>query len=160
METRLRETRTETDAARRCVFGRAPRAYVGSRRELDGVRAMVVAADATDRESLRIALRLRGARVATAASARDAVTILEEATPDVIVCSVPDADAAGLRLLGAVRAGGPARSSQVPAIAIVRAAGRTVRTAAESRGYQACLGRPVGRDGLVRLVARLARGGR
>jgi hypothetical protein len=66
---------------------------------LEGIRLLVVEDEADSREMLATAFAHCGAHVSTAASASEAMEVLERATPDVLVCDVglPGEDGQGPR---------------------------------------------------------------
>jgi CheY-like chemotaxis protein len=85
--------------------------------DLRGVVALVVDDDADAREIFAASLTHVGAEVQTAASARQALTILEARVPDVVVTdmSMPGED--GLWLLNAIKSQSP-EAARVPVVAV------------------------------------------
>jgi PAS domain S-box-containing protein len=127
----------------------------GSLQRLDGVRVLVVDDEEDERELLTAILTLRGARVATAESAEDAVRALQAAAPDVLVSDMAMAGEDGCALLRRVRTeGGAAR--HVPAIAVTAHARHEDRERALAAGFRTYLPKPIDPARLVRAVAEEA----
>jgi CheY-like chemotaxis protein len=103
---------------------------------------LVVDDEEDERELLTAILTLRGARVATAESAEDAVRALQAAAPDVLVSDMAMAGEDGCALLRRVRTeGGAAR--HVPAIAVTAHARHEDRERALAAGFRTYLPKPI-----------------
>ncbi|MGH7268407.1 MAG: response regulator [Candidatus Rokuibacteriota bacterium] len=127
-------------------------------RQLTGLRVLVVDDDSEMRASLTLVLELYGASVTAVGSSCEALQVLGESVPDVLLSdlSMPGED--GYGLIRKVRALPPDRGGRVPAAAV------SARTSAEDRGrvlaagFQLHVPKPVGGLELATVVARL--GGR
>ena len=71
---------------------------------LRGMRLLVVDDDADNREMLAMTLEQCGARVATAGSAAEAMRILEEERPQVLISDIGLPDEDGFSLMRKIRA--------------------------------------------------------
>ena len=139
----------------------APAAGPGdSRRDVGGVRVLVVDDEHDARDVVVRLLRDAGAVVSAAASAAEAFRLVEQAPPQVLVCDIgmPDEDGYELlrRLRGAERAAGRA---PLPAAALTASAGRSDRERALLAGFQTHLPKPVEVAALLQAVAALAGAG-
>jgi signal transduction histidine kinase len=85
---------------------------------LSGIRALVVEDEPDAREMLVVMLARFGAEVKSSASAQEALKTLEQWKPDVLVSDVGMPDEDGYSLIHQIRALGPARGGQTPAIAL------------------------------------------
>jgi PAS domain S-box-containing protein len=126
---------------------------LGDETNLDGVRALVVDDESSARELVRRALEEHGATVVTAASGAEAVALLGEVAPDVLVSDLGMPGMDGFELIRVVRAG----DARVPAVAVTAFARQEDQLRALSAGYQAHLAKPIEPRDLVIVVARLLR---
>lgn len=110
---------------------------------LEGVRVLAVDDEADVRDLLELVLAGRGAEVRTAASAAEALTIVESWRPDVLLADVGMPETDGYGLILRVRALAPDRGGRVPAAAITAYARTEDRTRALSAGFQMHVGKPV-----------------
>jgi CheY-like chemotaxis protein len=134
----------------------APGAEAVAAVRLDGVRVLLVE-DAPDaRELIALLLRERGAAVRTAASAQEAMAVLAEAAPDVLVSDIGLPGEDGHSLLQRVRAWAEGREAWIPAIALTAYAGPEDARRAYRAGFQVHLAKPLEPAALVDSVARLA----
>jgi PAS domain S-box-containing protein len=109
---------------------------------LDGMRIMVVDDDPDSNEVVRMLLTSSGAEVRTAASAREALDLVEEWPPDLIVSDLAMPDEDGFWLLARIRSRGlPLR--EIPAIALTAYSAPGDREQALSAGFLAHLAKPV-----------------
>ena len=112
------------------------------------------------RDLIKRVLEDCGAAVLTAASAADALALVEAQRPDVLVTDIGMPDADGFELLRRVRALGPDRGGRVPAIALTAFARSEDRTRALRAGFLVHVSKPVdpvraGRDRGERRPAHL-----
>jgi signal transduction histidine kinase len=131
-----------------------------SRARLEQVRLLVVDDDEDSRDLIACILGERGAEVQAAASAEEALRLLEASPPDVLVSDIGMPDVDGYSLIRTVRAMETARGGGTPAIALTAYARAVDGERALAAGFQAHVMKPVDPDRLVALIARLARGGR
>ena len=123
---------------------------------LRGVRVLVVDDEPDARALLRRLLEDCDAVVSTAASAAEALERLTAQTPDVLVSDIGMPGEDGYALIGRIRALGPERGGEVPAVALTAYARPEDRTKAVLAGYQHHAAKPVEPAELVTLVASLA----
>jgi two-component system CheB/CheR fusion protein len=123
---------------------------------LDGVSVLVVEDEADSRESLVKILEQYGARVRSAATAREAIQAVEVAVPDVLVSDIGMAGEDGYDLIRRVRKLPPERGGRLPALAVTAYGEEHDRLKAVSAGFQAHAAKPVPPAQLVFEVARLA----
>ncbi|MEO8798969.1 MAG: ATP-binding protein, partial [Polyangiaceae bacterium] len=131
------------------VGGSSPNAPRGS---LSGLTILVVDDENDVRDLVATLLEMHGAVVKTAGSVEQAMTVLEETTPSILISDIGMPEADGYSLLRRVRAlEGP--SGRVPAIALTAYAREEDRRRAAEAGFQTHVAKPVDPSTLVRLVA-------
>jgi CheY-like chemotaxis protein len=123
---------------------------------LVGLRVLLVDDDRDTLEMLASLLGGKGAGVTTAASAGEALGVLEFERPDVIVADIAMPGEDGYALIRKVRSLGAGRGGQTPAVALTAYAGEGDRAQALRAGFQAYLTKPVEPGAFVELVANLA----
>ena len=124
---------------------------------LDGVRVMVVDDEPDTREMLRIMIGELGAVVKLCASSEEAIRMLGEWRPDIIVSDIEMPDEDGYELIRKVRlaeANGGRR--RVPAIALTAYGRVEDRVRALSAGYQMHIAKPAEPTELAAVIASLA----
>ena len=120
---------------------------------LTGLHVVVVDDERDVRELFSDVLRLAGAHVRAASSARDALSLIEAQMPHVVVSDVMMPHEDGYWLIAAIRAMGPARPRT---LAITGNTEQHSRDEMLRAGYDAHLSKPIGVDALAAAVARLA----
>ena len=120
---------------------------------LTGVRVVVVDDEQHIRDLFTESLRIAGADVRAAASARDALALIEQDMPHVLVSDVMMPHEDGYWLIAAIRAMGPRRPRTV---AITGDARKHPRDVLLRAGYDAHLAKPIPMETLTTTVARLA----
>jgi two-component system CheB/CheR fusion protein len=123
---------------------------------LEGIRLLVVEDEADSREMLATAFAHCGAHVSTAASASEAMEVLERATPDVLVCDVGLPGEDGHALIRRVRALEAHRGGRIPALALTAYSGPEDREKALAAGFEVHVPKPAAPAELVAEVAFLA----
>ena len=123
---------------------------------LQGVRVLVVDDEPDARDVVRRLLATAGAEVITAASAVEALDLLERHQPDVLVSDIGMPDIDGYELIRKVRMIGKGTGA-VRAVALTAFARLEDRTRAMLAGYQMHLAKPVDARELIVTVATLAR---
>ena len=121
--------------------------------DLKGTRVLVVDDDPDIRELVRRILTDCDADVYLAATAADALPIVEQDRPDVLISDIGMPDADGYELLRRVRALGAELGGRVPAIALTAFARSEDRTRALRAGFIAYVAKPVDPSELVATVA-------
>jgi CheY-like chemotaxis protein len=122
---------------------------------------VLIADDAPDaRDLLSQTLMGYGAEVRACASAAEALQILDEWRPDVLVSDIGMPVEDGYELMRKVRTREPERGGLIPALALTGYARAEDALRALEAGYQAHIPKPVTLDELAAAVASLAgRGG-
>jgi signal transduction histidine kinase len=125
---------------------------------LDGVHLLVVDDDEDARDLLAQILGDRGAAVSTAGSAAEALRLVEQTPPDVLLSDVGMPEVSGYSLIERVRALPAERGGRTPAIALTAYARAEDAQRALAAGFQAHVTKPIDPDRLTATVADLARG--
>jgi signal transduction histidine kinase/ActR/RegA family two-component response regulator len=158
---------TDIDDASAVAEGDSPAVSASSdspATRLDGLHVLVVDDEADAREMLVKVLEAVGARVMTAASAADALLILDDPTkkenaPDVLVSDVGMSGEDGHDLIREVRRRGY-HADVLPAVALTAFAHTNDAREAELAGFQIHIPKPVNVGDLTAVIARLAAGPR
>ncbi len=124
--------------------------------ELAGVRVLVVDDEADARELFAITLTECGAQVLTAASAAEALALIEQERPDALLADIGMPEQDGYALITQVRQLPPERGGRTPAAAITAYARAEDRMRALRAGFQTHLPKPIKDAELITLVANLA----
>jgi CheY-like chemotaxis protein len=132
-----------------------PSVAIDASAELDGVNVLVVEDDADTRDLLATVLAEHGAIPTTTANARDGMTAMRRAVPDVLVCDIAMHGEDGYTFIAQVRS--TQDGAQVPAVALTAYARVEDRDRALRAGFDVHLSKPVEPKELVAAVARLAR---
>jgi signal transduction histidine kinase len=120
-----------------------------------GLRLLVVDDDADSRSLLAEILSRRGAVVACASSAREALIQIPEFQPNVLLSDLGMPDVDGYTFIRQVRQLLPERGGLIPALALTAFARADDSKRALAAGFQLHLPKPVDADSLVSAVARL-----
>ena len=123
---------------------------------------LVLDDDEDARELMAVALRHAGADVALAGSAREALSVVDDVRPDVIISDIGMPGEDGYMFLRTLEASGNGRFHDVPVIAVTAYARESDRANALKAGFRTHLAKPVDLDALVRSSGKsravLARG--
>lgn len=128
--------------------------------ELQGARVLVVEDDADTRDFVVVVLRRAGCQVITALDAIEALRLIREEPPDLIVSDIAMVGMSGLELMREVRKLPAEAGGQTFALALTAQAAPTDRARALRAGFQNHVPKPVAPVELVEAVAALARWGR
>jgi PAS domain S-box-containing protein len=128
---------------------------LGSLSPLSGVKVLVVDDDADAREVVSMALAQCGARTAGVSSAQEALDMLPDFRPDVLVSDIGMPGEDGYSLIRRIRSLGD-RVRDVPAVALTAFANVDDKRRALSAGYQQFVPKPVEVDELAAVVRTLA----
>ena len=121
---------------------------------LDGVSVLIVEDDLDSCQLMAFILeRLCGARVWTAASAPEALALLAEITPDVLLSDISMPGMDGYDLLATVRTAKPERNRSIPAVAVTAFRHEHDRRRALRAGFREHLTKPIDPDCLCRTLA-------
>jgi signal transduction histidine kinase/DNA-binding response OmpR family regulator len=129
--------------------------------DLNGLRVMIVDDELDARDVITAMLEHCGAEVIAACSTAEAVDVLAGAAngsrPDVLVSDIGMPGEDGIDLITKVRALGPDRGGNIPAIALTAYARAEDRARVLAAGYQRHIAKPVEPSTLATVVAVLAR---
>jgi PAS domain S-box-containing protein len=123
---------------------------------LDGLRVMIVDDEAETRDLLTEMLTLRGAEVKACASAAEALEVIGQWRPFVLVSDIGMPDEDGYALIGKLRALGPERGGDIPAVALTAYARSEDRMRALASGFQMHVPKPIEAGELIVVIASLA----
>ncbi|PYS73409.1 MAG: hybrid sensor histidine kinase/response regulator [Acidobacteria bacterium] len=123
---------------------------------LEGLKVLIVDDEADARELIVVMLSLCGANMKAAASSMEAMEIIENWRPQVVIADIGMPVEDGYGLIKRLRALPKDRGGDIPALALTAYARTEDRARALSAGYQVHLSKPVDRDKLVEVVAKLA----
>jgi CheY-like chemotaxis protein/anti-sigma regulatory factor (Ser/Thr protein kinase) len=123
--------------------------------KLTDIRVLVVEDQSDAREMLNVILSQCGAEVKTAATSREALEVLNEWLPEVLVSDIGMPDEDGYSLIHQVRALEPERGGGIPAVALTGYGGPEDRRRLLSAGYQVHITKPVEVTELASAIARL-----
>lgn len=123
---------------------------------LEGVRVLAVDDETDSRELLETILSVSGAQVRTAATAQEALALLQSWRPDVLLSDIGMPGEDGYTLIKRVRELESQTTHRIPALALTAYARSEDRTKVLIAGYQAHLSKPVDPAELVAAVASLA----
>ena len=127
---------------------------------LDGLRILAVDDEADTLELLKAVLGGCGAEVMAAGSVKEALNLIEEFMPDVIVADIGMPGEDGYDFIGKVRDLPPERGGRVPAIALTAYARVEDRLRVLGAGFQMHVPKPVEPAELTAVIASLAAWGK
>ena len=127
----------------------------GAAQDLSGLQVLVVDDEDDARELIKRILADCNADVLTAATATEALNLLQHARPDLMVSDLGMPEIDGYGLLDRIRALGPARGGDLPAIALTAFARSEDRIKALSSGFLAHISKPVEPNELIAKVAAM-----
>ena len=123
------------------------------RLDLTGIKVLVVDDESDARELLARVLADCNAEIISSGMASEALTLIENERPDVLLSDIGMPDMDGYELLRRVRTLGPAKGGTVPAIALTAFARSEDRIRALRAGFQVHISKPVNPSELVATVA-------
>jgi PAS domain S-box-containing protein len=123
---------------------------------LVGLRVLVVDDDADARQVVSMALTCCGARTEAAGSAREALQMMDDFRPDVLVSDISMPGEDGYSLIRRVRAMAAHGLGNVPAVALTGLADNGERDRALMAGFQQFVPKPVEADALAEVVRSVA----
>ena len=124
-------------------------------KRLQGLRILVVDDEPDSRTMIASALALHSAETRTAASAAQALAVLEGWRPDLLVSDIGMPGEDGYSLIRRVRARGPEQGGTIPALALTAYAGVKDNRRALEAGFQLHIAKPVTPDQLTTAIAGL-----
>ena len=119
---------------------------------LSGIKVLAVDDDADARDLVVFLLENSGASVTAVANAADALAVLTQSVPDVLLSDIGMPDTNGYLLLRQVRALPPDRGGLVPAIALTAYAGEIDYQQAMAAGFQRHIAKPLDPGKLVQAI--------
>ncbi|MEH2083308.1 MAG: ATP-binding protein [Nostoc sp.] len=122
---------------------------------LSGLEILVVDDDADMQEFLPFMLEQYGATVTVVASAIEALTVLTQSQPNLIVSDIGMPEMDGYMLMRQVRSLKPEQGGTIPAIALTAYASEMDRQLAIAVGFQQHISKPVNPEELVKAIASL-----
>ena len=125
--------------------------------ELKGLRVLVVDDEVDMRDLVDFILSEEGAKVTVVASAAEALLMLEQFQPDVLVSDIGMPEVDGYTLMRQVRARPPHQCGQIPAIALTAYAGEINQQQALAAGFQRHISKPVEPAELVQAIVTLVK---
>ncbi|HEY9692306.1 MAG TPA: PAS domain S-box protein [Oculatellaceae cyanobacterium] len=125
--------------------------------DLTGIHVLVVDDDADMRDLAAFTLTQSGAQVTTAASAAQALTLLNQSIPNLLLCDIGMPEMDGYALMQEIRKWSPQQGGMIPAIALTAYAGEINQQQALAAGFQIHISKPVEPDELVKAIASLLR---
>jgi signal transduction histidine kinase len=124
--------------------------------DLSGLRIVVVDDEPDARDLVQRILAECRAEIFTAESAAEALELIEDKRPDVLLSDIGMPQVDGFELLRMVRALGEARGGKLPAIALTAFARSEDRTRALRAGFLAHVSKPIEPSELVATIAAIA----
>ena len=122
---------------------------------LDGLQVLVVDSDPDSRELLTMLLEEYGVETIAATSALEALEILQQVKPDLLICEIGLPKEDGYSLMHKVKVLETQEQVQIPAIALTVYASKDDRTHALSVGFEEHLPKPFDIEELIETVACL-----
>ena len=110
---------------------------------LDGLTVLLVDDDARVREMMAEMLKCCGAEVTTVGSVEEALQLMPDMRPDLLLSDLAMPDRDGFALIQAVRALAPERGGRVPAVAVSGDTDGRTRQRAQTAGFDHYLEKPV-----------------
>jgi signal transduction histidine kinase/CheY-like chemotaxis protein len=126
--------------------------------ELRGIRVLVVDDDDDSRDLVVSILEKCEAITSSASSAEQALSIIEQDVPDVLVSDIGMPGMDGYELVRAIRALPDVRAQSVPAVAVTAYARAEDKRRALAEGFQLHVAKPIEPAAFATAVARLSRG--
>lgn len=122
---------------------------------LNGLRVLAVDNDADSLDLLAFVLEQYGIEVAKAASASQALEIVAQVKPQLLLVDIVMPDLDGYTLLCQIRNLQATNSRPTPAIALTAMVGDDQRAEAMAVGFQVYLTKPFDMDELITVIAKL-----
>ncbi|MDX2230745.1 MAG: ATP-binding protein [Leptolyngbyaceae cyanobacterium bins.349] len=124
---------------------------------LHNVRVLIVDDDADVRELVKFMLEQAGAMTVSASSVLEALELLAQAQPDILLSDIGMPEQDGYSFIRHIRSLPPDRGGQIPAIALTAYAGDVNQQQALAAGFQQHLAKPIEADLLVSAIVKWVR---
>ncbi|KAM3111678.1 hybrid sensor histidine kinase/response regulator [Phormidesmis sp. 146-33] len=121
---------------------------------LKGLRILLVDDEADNRELVGFMLQQQGAIVTSVPTARQAIEVLSQEKPDLLLSDIGMPDMDGYALIHHVRSLPPEQGGSIPAIALTAYAGESNQHKILAAGFQQHLAKPVELETLVAGIVR------
>lgn len=125
--------------------------------KLSGLHILVVEDEADTRELISFMLRQYGAIITTAPSASEALQILAQSKPSLLLSDIGMPDMDGYMLIRHIRSLPPEQGGQIPAIALTALASAQDQQEALLAGYQQHISKPIKPVELIAAIATLTK---
>ncbi|RUR80780.1 hypothetical protein PCC6912_28020 [Chlorogloeopsis fritschii PCC 6912] len=123
---------------------------------LQGIQVLAVDDEADNLELIAFVLKQAGATVICASSAQEALEILNQTQPDILLSDIGMPQMDGYTLLRQIRAI-PSQGEQIPAIALTAYAGESDQQQILAAGFRLHIPKPVDPEVLVKAIAQVVR---
>jgi CheY-like chemotaxis protein len=123
--------------------------------DLDGLKLLVVDDEIDTLELIKVSLEQYGAEVTAASSSLEALRLIEQLMPDVIISDIGMPSEDGFELIRKVRALPPESGGRIPAVALTAYARAEDRVRVLRSGYQMHVAKPVELAELITIVANV-----
>jgi CheY-like chemotaxis protein len=123
--------------------------------DLTGIRVLIVDDDAETRELLRAMVGQTGAETLMASSVAEAMLILDDGAPDLVVSDIGMPENDGYALIRNLRSRPAAAGGRIPAVALTAYARVEDRRRSLLAGFQSHLAKPAEPSELLALIAAL-----
>ncbi|HYM00824.1 MAG TPA: response regulator [Blastocatellia bacterium] len=123
--------------------------------DLGGLRVLVVEDEEDTRDLIAAVIMEHGADVKSAASSEEALSIIDQWTPNLLLSDIAMAGEDGYELIRKIRLLPSERGGQMPAVAITACAGVEDRRRALAAGFASHVAKPLDQSELIALAARL-----
>ena len=133
--------------------GEVPAAKMSGEVRLDGLRVLVTEDRADDRKLLELILSRQGAEVRAAASAQEALDVLQSWKPDVLVSDIAMPEEDGYSLMRKIRELSDPELAKTPSVAVTAHARHEDRQLALDAGFGYHVSKPIDRRRLIEAVA-------
>ena len=122
--------------------------------DLTGMRILVVDDEPDMQELASFILTNAGAQVMTANSAMQALALLNQSLPDLLLCDIGMPEMDGYSLIRQIRKWAPEQGGNIPAIALTAYAGEINQHQALAAGFQMHISKPVEPEKLVQSIVQ------
>jgi CheY-like chemotaxis protein len=128
---------------------------IDSEKPLSNLQILMVDDENDTREFQAFVLEQSGARLITVASGLEALQVLDQCVPDILVSDIGMPGMDGYELIQQIRSRTPDRGGRISAIALTAYAGELNQRKAIESGFQAHLSKPVEPEQLIGAIVSL-----
>jgi CheY-like chemotaxis protein len=123
--------------------------------DLSGIKILVVDDDIDSQEFVTLALELQGAEAISVSSAYEALVVLPQAMPDILISDIGMPGMDGYELMRQVRTFTPEQGGKILAIALTAYARDIDQQQALAAGFQKYISKPVALEKLIQMIVSL-----